>query len=80
MQILIVGILNILCFLIGAKVGQKVDKGENINLPQINPISIAQELRNKKKTEEMQEQIEAIMHNVEIYDGTSSGQRDVPRR
>lgn len=80
MQILIVGILNILCFLIGAKVGQKVDKGENINLPQINPISIVQELRNKKKTEEMQEQIEAIMHNVEIYDGTSSGQRDVPRR
>ena len=33
-----IGTMNILCFLIGAKTGQKVVKGEEVTLPNVNPV------------------------------------------
>lgn len=77
--ILVVGALNIVCFFIGAKVGQKVTKGENIELPSVNPIKAVQERYNKKEAEREQERIDTIMRNIERYDGTSRGQEEVPR-
>ena len=41
--ILAVGALNIACFLIGAKVGQRVAKGEKIELPSANPVKAVRE-------------------------------------
>lgn len=77
--ILVIGALNIVCFFIGAKVGQKVTKGENIELPSVNPIKAVQERHNKKEAEREQERIDTIMRNIERYDGTSRGQEEVPR-
>ena len=70
---------NILCFLIGAKVGQKVSKGEDIELPTINPIEAVKERREKKEAEMEQDRLDTIMRNIESYNGTSAGQEDVPR-
>ena len=36
--ILAVGTLNVACFFIGAKVGQKVVKDEPLELPSLNPL------------------------------------------
>jgi uncharacterized protein YneF (UPF0154 family) len=76
--ILSVGALCIVCFVVGARVGQKVVKGEEIKLPNINPIEIIQEAQNKKQAQMEQDKIDTIMRNIEGYDGTGRGQEDVP--
>lgn len=76
---LICGTLNIACFLIGAKVGQKVQRGETIELPTVNPAKLIEERREKKEQEKTQEKIDTILSNIESYDGTAFGQKDVPR-
>lgn len=70
---------NIVCFIIGAKVGQKVSKGETIEAPTLNPMKAVRERQDRKQAEAEQERIDAIMRNIESYDGTSRGQEDVPR-
>lgn len=79
--ILAVGALNIACFLIGAKVGQRVAKGEKIELPSANPVKAVREHNEKKRAEKEaereQERINTILHNIENYDGTERGQKDV---
>lgn len=73
------GVMNILCFYIGAKVGQTVVKGETIEAPTVNPLKVAQENRDKKEAEIKQNRLDTIMQNIENYDGTGRGQQDVPR-
>lgn len=77
--ILTVGILNVGCFLIGAKVGQKVSKDEPIELPSLNPLTAYREAQEKREAEREQDRLDTIMQNIENYDGTSAGQRDVSR-
>ncbi len=82
MEVLLMAIMaasNILCFMIGARVGQKVAKGEEIELPSVNPIQAYREHEARKEAEHEQNKLEVIMGNLERYDGTSNGQRDVPR-
>ena len=70
---------NIVCFIIGAKIGQMAAKGEKIEMPNINPVKAMQEYRDKQVEREEQSRIDTIMRNIEKYDGTSRGQEDVPR-
>lgn len=82
MEVLLLAVMaasNIVCFLIGAKVGQTVNKGEDIKLPTVNPVEIAREHREKKEAEMEQDRINTILQNIEAYDGTPFGQEDVPR-
>ena len=73
------GAVNILCFMIGAKVGQTVSKGERVELPSVNPLKAVRENKSKEEAEYQQSKIDTIMRNIESYDGTSNGQKDVPR-
>jgi hypothetical protein len=77
--IAVVGALNIGCFFVGSKIGQKVAKGEAIEMPSINPIEKIHEFKDKKDAREEQKRMDIIMSNIDNYDGTSVGQRDVPR-
>ena len=70
---------NIVCFMVGAKVGQTVSKGEEIKLPTVNPLEAAREHNAKKEAEYQQSKINTILRNIESYDGTGNGQEDVPR-
>ena len=79
LTILAVGTLNIACFFVGAWVGQKVTKGDAIKLPAFNPAEKIQERKDKKAARTEQDRINAILRNVERYDGTSLGQEDIPR-
>ena len=74
----IIGILTIVSFVIGAKVGQKVVKGEPIELPTINPIKIAQEHNERRIAAKEQDKLDTILENIENYNGTPYGQKDVP--
>lgn len=77
--ILVVGIMNILCFVIGARVGQKVSKDEDIELPSINPFEAIRERESRREAEAEQKRIDTILRNIEAYDGSGIGQEDVPR-
>ena len=82
MELLLViatGVFNILCFVIGAKVSQAVSKGEKIELPEVNPLKAIQEHRAQREAEREQSRKDAILRNIEAYDGTGRGQEDVPR-
>jgi hypothetical protein len=82
MEILLVatvGALCIGCFLIGAKVGQTVSKGESIELPSVNPFEAYRKHEAKKEAQAEQDRIDTIMRNIECYDGTGNNQEDVGR-
>ena len=78
--ILVVCFANILCFYIGARIGQKIIRDEDVTLP--NPVTEVkeqvQEYREKRKSKEDQEQLDVILANIERYDGTGYGQQEVP--
>ena len=78
--VLTVGALCIGCFLVGAKVGQTVSRGEEIKTPNVNPIKAYREHEARREAHKEQERIETIMRNIEGYDGTGRGQEDVPGR
>ena len=71
---------NILCFLVGAKVGQKVSKGEPVELPSIDPMKAHRERQERREAESKQEEMDIILQNIEVYNGTEHGQKDVPGR
>lgn len=73
----VVAAMCIVCFLVGAKVGQTVSKGEDIKLPTMNPIEAYREHEQRKEARAEQERMETIMRNIETYDGTGEGQQDV---
>ena len=69
---------NILCFMIGARVGQTVSKGEKVELPTMNPLEVYRKNKADKDAKRVQDKFSTIMHNIDIYDGTGIGQKDVP--
>lgn len=73
------GALNMVCFFVGAKIGQKVVKGEEIKLPTVNPIEVIREHKDKQEARWEQDRINAILQNLEAYDGTANGQKEVPK-
>ena len=75
----VIGILCIVCFFIGAKVGQKVNKGETLELPNLNPIKAYEEYKETQEAKLEQEKYKIISENIDNYDGTSIGQKKVPR-
>lgn len=75
--ILTTGTLNAVCFFIGAKAGQKVVKGETIEIPSLNPMKAYREAQDRKQAEREADKIGTILQNIEAYDGTSKGQKDV---
>ena len=79
--LVLVGIQNLICVVIGLKIGLALNKGESISLP--NPIKEyadrQAEKQAKKEAKAQQEKIETILRNIENYDGTGFGQMEVPR-
>lgn len=80
LTILITSTLNVVCFFIGAKVGQKVDRGETLSLPHFDPTRPLTRRRERKELKALDERRTAILRNIDNYDGTSNGQIDIPRR
>ena len=78
--IAVVGTLNIVCFFIGAKVGQTVAKGKEIEAPKIpSPMTAYKAHIATKEAEIEKNRLDIILRNIERYDGTGHGQEDVPR-
>ena len=74
---LVVCVANVFCIVIGAKLGQAVSKGEEIKTPNLSPLSVYREFREKREADKEQKKADMIFQNIECYDGTSQGQKDV---
>lgn len=75
--IALTGFLNVVCFLIGARTGQKAVKGEEITLPSINPIEAVKSYEERRQAEIEEENYNIMLENIESYNGTGLGQRDL---
>lgn len=73
--IVVISILNIVCFFIGAKVGQKVVNQEPLNIP--TPVKIYEEHKEKVERNKQLEEIRTMLENVDNYTGDGTGQKDV---
>lgn len=72
-------LLNVVCFFVGAKVGQKVVKGEPLQMPSLDPMKAIREHKSQKEAERQQKREDVIWRNIDRYDGTAFDQEDVPR-
>lgn len=75
----IVSTLNIACFFVGANVRQKVDAGEEVKVANVNPLKMWEEHKDKHETEKSARRMEIILENLENYDGTPQGQKEIPK-
>ena len=72
------GIFIILSYTLGLKNSQKLKNNEEIKIPEINPVKI---VRNEIETFEQkkkQDAYDTMMANIDNYDGTGLGQKDIP--
>lgn len=73
--IAVVSGMNLLCFLAGARVRQKVDRGEDLKI--VSPAEVVQQREKQKQEDREMAILEAQLQNIDIYDGTSKGQREI---
>ena len=70
-------------FIIGLYYGSKIKNNEPINKPKINPIKIVkehvEEIKENEKTKLEQQIEETNLYNIDNYNGTGIGQKDIPR-
>lgn len=70
---------NIICFKIGASVRQKVDNRQEVKVLPKSPIEAYKEHKEEQATQEEIDKLEAILKNIDNYDGTNNHQEDIPR-
>ena len=75
--LLVASLCNIGCFVIGAKVGQTIVKGEKVEMPNANPLKAIKESQARKAAEKEEIKRNKILRNIERYDGTGRGQEEV---
>lgn len=73
--IIVISILNIVCFFIGAKVGQKVVNQEPLEIP--TPAKIYEEHKERAERNKLVEETKIMLENVDNYTGDGTGQKDV---
>lgn len=66
----IISILNLVCFYIGAVIGQKVTNKEKLT-----PTELIQNHSSQKEYKTQNEKYKIIESNIDSYDGTSKNQK-----
>ena len=78
-DVAILMLINLLSFVIGAKVGQDISKKKDISL---NPVKIVSEQveqhKEKKKADLEERKLKTMLDNIDNYDGTGFGQSKIP--
>ena len=70
-------ISNIACLYIGVHISQKVEHGEKIEVPKLNPLKAWQDRKEEKEIQSEEEKLKKIYENAERYNGTAEGQQDI---
>lgn len=72
------GVFIILAYTIGLKNGQKLKNNEEIKIPEINPVKIVKNEIETFEQKKKQDAYDTMMANIDNYDGTGLGQKDIP--
>lgn len=83
--IFITGVLNIMCFVIGALFGAGRRDRKDVLKTKFdpvygNPLEAVKKRGEKKAAERENKRFNTILQNIEAYNGTEAGQVEVPRR
>lgn len=73
--ILFLEIGNIVCFYLGAKIGQTIVNNKEIKIP--DPIKAVTQIKENKEIRKEQEKLNIMLENISNYDGTELGQKDI---
>ena len=80
MEVLCLLAFNLFSILVGVIIGQKLSKGREIKL---NPVkAIKEEIKDSKVSREenlRKRKIDTMLQNIDSYDGTGLGQKQIPR-
>lgn len=71
------GVFIILAYTLGLKNGQKLKNNEEIKMPEVNPIKIVRNEIDAFEQRKKQDLYDTIMANIDNYDGTGLGQKDI---
>ena len=66
---------NVVCLIAGAKIGMKASRGEEIKLP--NPVEKVKTFKETQEYKKEQEALDTMLYNIDVYDGTGLGQKDI---
>lgn len=78
--IIVVSVINMACFFMGAKLGQTIQRGEEIKVAKAaGPIAWYKAHKEARLEEMEKNRLNTILANIDRYDGTGNGQEDVPR-
>lgn len=69
---------NLLFLIIGLIVGHKIPKEEKV-MPNLNPVKIYENIKTDIENNKEAERYKIIAENIDNYDGTGLGQKDIPR-
>ena len=69
---------NVCCFILGAKLFQQATKGEKVGIEIPNPVKVVQNTIDSIDEKKEQEKYRVIMDNIDNYNGTSLGQKNIP--
>ena len=72
------GVFIIVAYSLGLKNGQRISKNEEVVVPNVNPIKVITEEKERHEEKKKQEAYEIMMSNIDNYDGTGLGQKDIP--
>lgn len=71
------GVFIIVAYTLGLKNGQKLKNDEEIKMPEVNPIKIVRNELDAFEQRKKQDVYDTIMANIDNYDGTGLGQKDI---
>lgn len=75
--VLLIGVMNLLAFFIGATTTQKANKGEGIRIPNMNPVEAYKKHREQEEASKEQERLNTMLENINNYKGDGIGQKDI---
>lgn len=72
-----ISLSNLICLIVGVKVGQKAHRGEDIAIKIPNPVQKIQSMKEAREHNRDREAVETMLYNIDVYDGTGMGQKDI---
>lgn len=76
-SIIATGTITVLAFIVGARTAQKVNRGEEIKMPTLNPMQAYQEHREHVEATKEQERMNTMLENINNYTGDGTGQKNI---
>ena len=72
------GLFILASYTLGLRNGQKLAKKEEITMPDMNPVTAISKQIETVEQKKKQKVLDIMMSNIDNYDGTGLGQKDIP--